>query len=199
MRQEMDIPDGVMSDMCIENAYHNIPEDKVLKVGKYLEDILEAVFLPEDRAVVEAVFLNRGAVYGGYLRDRMSGNIPNDIDVALSAQYWSRFKQDLTKLGPYTFEVNEEHGTIIATLEDKRKVEIVLVEDNPDDTIIGPCAEPDFNINLMSTDGLGVLCWTGGDDLEQIRTDCDRKYAKQCPEASQDRIDTMKAKGYTIY
>lgn len=164
-----------------------------------IEDMLELYVLPEDREIVREVLRKRGAIYGGYLRDVIAGEEPNDIDIILSElRYGLEFIKYLLSKG-YQLDYEGKNDTIIATKSGARKLELAFVEDSPDEVLIGPVSGPDFDVNLLLLGEDGVLRnWMDpNEDIIEIIENITSRRAVRI-EADRDRIRKMSQKGYTI-
>lgn len=147
---------------------------------------------------IAAIIRNRGIIYGGALRDLVSGQQIKDLDVVISIYYSATFYADLMHLG-YSPEVNHKNATIQWTKEDRFPIESYVVEDHPDNTSIGPESDPDFDVNLLRWDSKSVVRWTDNGDVEEIVTSILQGKAKMLGEnVSEDRIAKILARGYTI-
>lgn len=152
-----------------------------------------------EREFFEALFLYRGVVYGGFLRDAIVGTKPKDIDVVLSQYYVDAFNDWMRSRG-YTSEFNPRNETTIWRKPGHLDVESYSVEDHPDTTIIGPVSDPDFDVNLLLYDGTRILSWTDPNmDLMPIFGHIENRLAVQLGDhVEQHRIDKIISKGYTI-
>jgi len=153
---------------------------------------------PEDWQVATLIFDYRGAIYGGYLRDVIAGVEPKDIDAVIPQIYESDFLRDLTKLG-FTLSENPENETFLARKPGHRDVEIYFVEDDPNDTLIGPVSAPDFDVNLLALNDNGFISdWTNpGNPITDILDHIRNRVAVRL-EATPEREAKMRAKGYQI-
>lgn len=148
--------------------------------------------LPE--SLVQHIFECRGAIFGGFLRDSFAGVSPNDIDVAIPMLYFDQFLAGMEELGYYEY-VGE---TTIFKKPGELPVEVTFVEDDPDDTRIGPEAEPDFDVNLLALDEDGLWEWTGGEySVEEIIEHIKHREAVAI-EPSPERTAKILSKGYRI-
>ena len=150
------------------------------------------LFKPGDYDVLNIIFKYKGAVFGGYLRDIISDNEPSDIDVAISEMYAPSFFDEIEDLG---YDVRCIDDIFNFSKEGHREVEVILTEDDPDDTILGPAAYPDFDVNLLvysRQDGLND--WTGEIDVNTIIDHILNKTAHQISSDEDLEPDTVKRK-----
>lgn len=150
----------------------------------------------EDMDAFETIFRNFGVVYGGYLRDYFDGVKPKDIDIVVPDIYKDRF---LDELKGYTFRDNLENGTVMAERPGHRDIEISFCEDEPEDNLfIGPCAEPDFDVNLLTYDGKKLYNWV--DPTIDTILIIERIYERRAKKLSNNvgRMKKMHDKGYRI-
>ena len=92
------------------------------------------------------LFKNKGCVFGGFLRDYIAGYPPNDVDVCVSHLYWEQYCEDMIELG-YNIDFQTKDVYILSK-EKELKIEVLVVEDDPAFSLLGPCPDPDFDINL---------------------------------------------------
>lgn len=162
------------------------------------ESALKKYVLPEDRALVRELFVQKGALYGGYLRDVIAGDEPTDLDVVLSEKGYGIYFIKYLLANNYRLEYNQ-NDTIVARKPGARNVEMIFVEDDPEEVILGPEASPDFDVNLLVLNADGVLRdWTGERiDLTEIFENIATRRAVSL-EPGPNRIEKMMQKGYAI-
>jgi hypothetical protein len=172
------------------------------EIGLYdVPDVIRDITGSPDAKIFRLLFANRGVVYGGYLRDLIAGVTPNDIDVVLSSadcNYFENFNIQLLELG-YTASFNTEHETTVYKKTGHLPIEAYAVEDSPTDTLITPISDPDFSVNLLAFDGSRLYHWVEPDrDVHLIIKGIQERKAIQWYEASPERVEKMRGKGYSI-
>ncbi len=173
--------------------------DKVLLEDQKVDTVLlEDLKKSKYANVLNVVFKNHGAVFGGFLRDFFAKKTPSDIDVAISYLYFHTFDNEIKTLGYTNTHVNQSDQLYTYTNEKQIKIEVIQVEDNPHDTKLGPCPDPDYDVNLLAFNGKDLYNWM--DDtitIASILANIEKKVAIAIlPQP--DRIAKMVAKGYEI-
>jgi len=171
------------------------------KVTNVIENVT-TLFREEDKSVLDLIFKCRGAVYGGYLRDIISKTVPKDIDIVVSETYKSEFETGMATLG-YEMSYNDANETDVYTKAGALDIEVYYLPDEPDDISMGPVADPDFSVNLLSyVDGrLHVWIGEGFKDLSLVDVIEDiilKETTQLSPNASEERIQKIQDKGYKI-
>jgi hypothetical protein len=115
--------------------------------------------------LIEVISTNRGAIFGGFLRDYFAGLPSRDMDIVIYEGFYSKFDLDMKKIGYTTESKILPYQTLIYTKKDAIEVEVLLVEDHPDKVRLGPCPDPDYDINLLTFDEDGLSEWTGSSDV----------------------------------
>jgi hypothetical protein len=158
--------------------------------------------------ILQKLWSLKGVVFGGFLRDVIANDEPNDMDVCL---LWSKYK-DFTDYLTSSGYQNQKHLSIedqeVWTKADSITLEILLLEDEEaKDCLLGPCCDPDFDVNLLTTDGekfwpwVGLEEWTlddGDIDIRPpaiIRRICQRQTFPLAP--AEDRVKKFNRKGYS--
>lgn len=156
---------------------------------------------PKKSDVLSIVFKNHGVVYGGYMRDFYAGLKPSDIDVVISENHSASFAMDMFEAG-YTAKPGKHAEITLFTKEGELDVEMIECEDDPIAYWIGPCADPDYSVNLLAWDGTYLWNWTFGseDDLsvKEIIKHIRAKTAFQLETPNPDRQKKMKKKPFEI-
>lgn len=128
------------------------------------------------------LFAQRGVVYGGFIRDAVAGVKPKDIDVVLSKDYIDFFDGWMNGAG-YVGKLNEHNVTMVWRKAGRLPVESYSVEDSPDDVMLSPEADPDFDVNTLCYNGERVYSWINPDeDLVPIVEHIREKEAEQLGE-----------------
>ena len=153
----------------------------------------------EDIDVINIIFDNEAVIYGGYIRDLVAQVEPTDIDVVLSELYQDSFFHDMEVSG-YTRYFDDEKGVFVFNKDDNKTVEVVTVDHDPDDVLLGGVTEPDFDVNLLTANGSSLYSWIDPNQdidpiMEHIR---DRIAVQLSDDVGYDRIEKMIRKGYTI-
>ena len=149
------------------------------------------------------IFANKGVVFGGYLRDLISGDDPHDIDAVVPEANWDKFKQDMADEGFNMITPLSKYEPSIFEKEGELTVEVIIGEDPPDFEWLGPSADPDFDVNLLAYNGTKMYNWMSLDhdpelDVLIIISSIRKKQTLQFRNAEEDRVNKMKNKGYTI-
>lgn len=144
----------------------------------------------------EVLFENKGVVYGGYLRDIIAGDKPNDIDVVLFEDKLDSFLEATIKLG-YTKTIKDD-GLIVLTKANCLKVEAFADGKSTDDVTLGASCDPDYSVNLLTTNGKELYSWVDaqGSVTDIISNILARVAVEMAP--SGDRVKKMESKGYKI-
>lgn len=153
-----------------------------------------------EREFFKTLFLFRGVVYGGFLRDALAGVTPRDIDVVVSQYYVDGFETQMRSELGYVSEYNPSNETTVWRKAGHMDVESYSVEDHPDEVIIGPESDPDFDVNILVYDGTKLRSWVDPSmSLFPIIEHIETKTTVQLGDhVSQDRVDKIIRKGYTI-
>jgi len=149
--------------------------------------------------VFTILYRHKGVVYGGYVRDMIAGLPPKDIDVVLPQDTYDAFILELEEIG-YVMQGEQDNQAALFTKDGFLDVEVISCEDSSqDDVFIGPAAAPDFDVNTLAYDGVKLYNWVdpAGMDLFTIISHIQKREAKSL-EPGEDRIEKIKAKGYTI-
>jgi hypothetical protein len=130
------------------------------------EDINEELFhewiYPKDDTIARLIFSNYGTIFGGYLRDVYAKSQINDIDAVIPKIREDSFLEGLHQLG-YTVKISP--NGFVATKEGEHPVEFYFGEDIPQENfLIGPEAEPDFDVNLLAFNGKELFNWMNLDE-----------------------------------
>lgn len=163
-------------------------------------DNIETLFLKEDIDIIEVILSNKGTIFGGYLRDCCSNTIANDIDAVISDIYKDSFLSQITKIYK-TYTCDGKYEPYIFTAPNRRNLEVIFDEDDPDEIMLGPCPSPDFDINTLSyCRKFGLSTWTGEGDIHTIIRNI---LNKTCVQLSPDkeisnRIIKILDKGFNI-
>lgn len=158
----------------------------------------ESFFTSEDKEVLEVVLSNRGAIFGGYLRDVYAQVAPVDIDVVISLLDKEKFEKEISSL--YSTSVaNHSNGTTAYSQEGRRPLEVLFIDDDPEDTVLGPCPDPDYDVNLLvfsRKDGLND--WTGSNaSLDSILEHIEQRLCVALSPVP-GREGKIRQKGYTV-
>ncbi len=160
---------------------------------------LSNLFISTDLPILEIIFRYKGAIFGGYIRDIIRDEEPNDIDVVISEMYLDNFIKKVESMG---YDIEGSEGVFKLKKKGYRDIEVVSMEDDPDDVILGPAAAPDFSVNLLvfsMQDGLNE--WTGEYKIDEIIKDIKRGVAVQIstdlPDAK-SRQNKLTRKGFTV-
>jgi hypothetical protein len=157
--------------------------------------------LGKDNNILDIIIRNKGSIYGGYIRDLINGTKPNDIDIIISDLYYDDFVVEMIENG-YVSSRNYDNDTMVYKKAGNRDVEVSVVDDDPEDTILGPVSIPDFDVNLLEYVNGKLIDWTNPDnDISTIIKHIKDKETVQLEsddEIGLYRIDKMKNKGYTI-
>ncbi len=157
------------------------------------------------KSMLSLVFQYRGTIFGGYLRDIWAGVSPRDLDVVICKAEWTHFDSDVMKL--YTQrEYNKEHETYVYKQPGLIDLEVLVINDDPDDTYFGPLIEPDFHVNLLSysQETKVLTTWDDSSSLEEVKeilVDISARVARyRCDPEDLDceRLLKIKEKGYTV-
>ena len=102
----------------------------------------------------------QSVVYGGMIRDCVSGDKINDIDVVVPEKYRDLFDSSMKSL-EYKGEENSTNETMIWKKEGCLDVEAYCVEHDPDELQITPVSAPDFNVNTLAYDCASgkIIAW----------------------------------------
>lgn len=145
------------------------------------------------------IFLYQSTVYGGYLRDLILSVEPTDIDAVASIIYRDRMINDLNALYQSEPSFNRNNETLVWRSPGIRPLELFFVEDDPADTIIGPLAAPDFDVNLLAyTPAYGLFNWMEVNSPVEPIIEAIMNREATLIEANQDRLRKLLAKGFTI-
>tara|TARA_R110002072_G_scaffold45565_6_gene126990 strand:- start:45074 stop:45817 length:744 start_codon:yes stop_codon:yes gene_type:complete len=108
--------------------------------------------ISEHQKVFDILFKRKGVVYGGFIRDAISGDVSDDIDVLVSDLYVQDFYFDLLADG-YTESYDAKNGTFNFTKEGELRVEVSECEEDPDKEPLLSTAPADFDVNLLGYNG----------------------------------------------
>lgn len=160
-------------------------------------EIETAIDKLNERSFFTILFNNRGKVYGGFIRDVIANIPPADIDIVISTYCADSFYEDMKAAG-YKYQFNNDHGTDIWTKEGHLPVESYIVEDDPDDTIIGPITEPDYDVNTLIYNGNELDTWAGDNNTKIIIKHILKRIAVPMGDFDFDRELKIKQKGYQV-
>lgn len=189
--------------MLQESAAEDKNKDRFVLTESFSEEQLSAHFwkvMVEKGEMQEMIVIvrNKGVIYGGALRDMVSGQQIKDLDVVISKYYAATFCAELLHLG-YQPTINHTNATTQWTKEGKLPIESYVVEDHPDQTSISPESDPDFDVNLLRWDGRSIMRWTDCGSVDDIVTSILHGKAKKIGEnVREDRIAKIMARGYTV-
>jgi hypothetical protein len=162
---------------------------------------IKTLFLKEDKNVLDIIIRNKGAIYGGYIRDLINGTKPNDIDIIISDLYYDDFVREMIENG-YVSSRNYNNNTIVYKKAGNRDIDVSVVDDNPEETILRPVSIPYFDVNLLEYVNEKLIDWTNPDnDISSIIKHIKDKETVQLQSDDKvglDRIEKIKKKGYTI-
>jgi len=119
--------------------------------------------------------------------------------MVVAEQYFDEFDRGMIDRG-FTMTEDDDHGTLIYARADHRKVEVLPVQDDPNDTLLGPEADPDYDVNLLAYNGERFYDWAAPDpfhDLAEIYRHIKQKIAVSIS-PREARVEKIKRKGYTI-
>jgi hypothetical protein len=155
--------------------------------------------------IVELVFECGGFVFGGYVRDMLSGaKNGNDIDVCFNNT--SSMNEFIAKLA-MTCSVKpcETETEVTDVLASKYGGKVVKLEYAADqwweriDILVGSIVQPDFDVNMLmyNRNGISLAPWSGSLNIWKVISNI--KNLKCEPlKASTKRRDKMREKGWTI-
>lgn len=163
-------------------------------------------FTPRQKevALFEVLEAHRTAVFGGYIRDVLSGADPHDVDVVVRRKRLPALRKALTELG-YWRTSEDIIDTNHETWRKDSALDIdLIVDDEAGGTILGPCAAPDADINTLSwtrVNGTYRLCcwcddWPAGELAEKLRSGS--KDVCAYSSASEERLRKLQSAGYII-
>lgn len=155
----------------------------------------------EDVPMFNLLWERKGSVFGGWLRDVIAGDTPKDVDVVLSTAYAKDFIDGMHKLGYISQQtsVDELTSTRIFTKPDTLPVEMIEMDDDPDEILLGPAPDPDFDVNLLAWNGKLVYNWMDPDPFnisDVVKHIQARQAVPIMP--SETRMEKIMARGYTI-
>ena len=146
--------------------------------------------------IINLVWSEGGCVFGGFVRDILRDDKPNDIDCFFgnNSAATLRFLQKLAmNVGPYKIEG--------ALYEPEYPMIRIMVRGIQID--ISPCqySLPDFDVNLLSLykGQLSIMRRFDWLTLENTLRNIRRKQARQLPSCPAHRLNKMKEKGWDIF
>lgn len=63
------------------------------------EKIIEDLTKSKYAELIQVILDNSGCIFGGFLRDFIAGDIPNDMDTIIRKEHLLQFEDDMEKLG----------------------------------------------------------------------------------------------------
>lgn len=143
----------------------------------------------------------RGSLYGGAIRDIISGDKVSDFDVVIPQIYIEKYLDLLVKSGYHCLSNGDPAYPIWkCTKNGELPIEVYAVEDHPDDTLIGPTSEPDFDVNTLSYVNGKVQSWVCfGEDIAPIVDAIRNKIATPMSKPRPERIIKLANKGYHFH
>ncbi len=162
-----------------------------------LQKIRDCAWMP----IFQNVLDHKGCVFGGCLRDIVQGTIPNDIDVVKPYECpedFDKFASTFIKMG-YTFRENDVGEQFF---ESKTLPTIHVIELEEEDTIaanerLSPCCDPDFSVNFLAFDSLGLYNWVDMSNPDDIIKDIEEKKTF-IYKPSEERREKMKQKSFQL-
>jgi hypothetical protein len=164
---------------------------------------------PSENELFALIRSNYVAVYGGYLRDVFCHREPKDLDLIVERAYRRTFLQNLKQIG---YKVTERKSDMYF-LKHETCLPIDICVDKEFthiDVLLSPCSIPDVDVNDLcyswSDSKKRYIIYRWADDyadaftcfdiIERLRREELVTYAH--PEASRERIQKMKSKGFTV-
>jgi predicted nucleotidyltransferase len=160
-------------------------------------ELCESLFRSEYAPVLEIFRDAQACVFGGFLRDFVSGDSPNDIDVVVREICQETLHADLIELG-YHLEADQDDELEYAK-QDCLPIHIIIDDDAPIDPFVrlGPCPIPDYDVNLLALDASGIFNWMDLSDPDVIIAKILKREASAInPEP--DRIEKFATKRFKI-
>ena len=154
-------------------------------------------FRKEDERAIAIVLAHRGAIFGGYIRDCLAGDTPNDIDIVVPETDADDMLARLSDIYPNRLYEDDSYHL---TGDGLTPLEIITTDDDPSDTIIGPCPDPDVDVNcLVYSKEHGLCDWVwGGVPAEAVLANIKAKRCRRFDTCSEERLKKIIAKGYSL-
>ncbi len=138
--------------------------ERKVQTYQVIEDLMKSEF----KQVIEIILCHGGCIFGGFLRDWFLRIAPTDIDVIKryeTFEEWQVWCSKLKLLG-YNFSENEcgdqiYQGDGLITLHVTENEEEELISPNER---LSPCCDPDYNVNFLAFDQLGLYNWVDMSD-----------------------------------
>lgn len=157
---------------------------------KVIHDLNESNYA----SLIHIILDNGGCIFGGFLRDFIAGDPPNDMDAIIRKEHLPQFEDDMEKLGYVC--INEDEVCTYYK-QDCIIVEVLVGDEDMKDCRLGPCPQPDYTVNLLALDDDGLYDWMGEHEVEDIIQSIKRKETVAI-DPIVERIKKFATKGYTI-
>jgi hypothetical protein len=155
------------------------------------------LFHSEDLPALNTIITHRGSIFGGYLRDIIAGDEPTDIDAVLYENEQVGFDTDMRALGYIPEGTGEQYDTVVYSKPGARDVEVYFDEEEPN-CVLGPCAGPDAEVNLLAYVEGRLINWATMEDVEPIVELIRRKETHIFDGIDAQSLAKLQRKGYRI-
>jgi hypothetical protein len=156
--------------------------------------------LPQDEShhIISLITNNKGIVYGGYIRDIINNEIPNDIDAVILENVENKIIQELEHDGYFKHKI--DNYLYRFTKNNCKSIDLsVEREYTMEGIVLSPLSAPDFDVNLLAFDGNKIYNWTGWDNVNEIIKNIRSRHCRILnPDLNKERIEKMKQRGWTI-
>ena len=158
---------------------------------------VESLFLVDDIECLNIIKEHRGCIFGGYLRDIIAGDTPNDIDCVVYDTEFSQVKEKLVSLGYY---IQCQDQDVVRFNHKSRRSLDVCIDEYLENCILGSSADPDAEVNLLTYHNGKLYNWmddtivTIDEIINAIKTKTTFVFQNIAP----NRLDKLINKGYKI-